>query len=179
MLQLVLASSISPEHKSNQLTRPELHIAAVIRIRFNRGPSGAPGYAGDKLGRGCSGGYRNHNYPGRQALVWPNFAIGAGALTTASVLLFLRRSGRKHYAASGTAYCLGLAALIYTTSLFPEGYAESPFAVLLGLGLVSGLIVALQIAAQRGFERVVVTESTVTKRVPSSRQSPPSLGSSR
>jgi uncharacterized membrane protein len=90
-----------------------------------------------------------------QALVWPNFAIGAGAVTTAGILLFLRRSGRKYYAAAGTAYCLGLATLIYTTSVFSEGYAESPFAVLLSLGLVSALIVALQIAAQRGFEWIV------------------------
>ncbi|QCS42133.1 hypothetical protein [Natrinema versiforme] len=100
-----------------------------------------------------------------QPLVWPALAIGVGSVATAS-LLVVRRGGRKYYAATGTAYCLGLAGLIYATEILPAGYAESPYAVLLSLGLVSGAIVLAQNAGRQFMKRVVGDgsgESTATK----------------
>lgn len=88
-----------------------------------------------------------------QSLVWPALAIGCGAVGTGLVLL-IRRSGRKYYAAAGTAYCLGLAVLIYAMAIFPEGYSESPYAALLSLGVVSGLIVVAQSAGHHVVQRV-------------------------
>lgn len=80
--------------------------------------------------------------------VWPAFVIGTGAVAV-TVPMLLRRGGRKYYTATGTAYCLGLAAVIQTTTLAPSGYAESPYAALLSLGLVSGIIVVLQISGRQ------------------------------
>lgn len=87
-----------------------------------------------------------------QPHVWPTLAIGLGA-TAAAAPLLLRRSGRKYYAAAGTAYCLLTAATIRFTGQFPEGYAQSPYAVLLSLGVVSGLIVLAQYAGRKLVER--------------------------
>jgi hypothetical protein len=82
------------------------------------------------------------------SIVWPALAIGAGAGVVALGLL-IRRSGRKYYAAAGTAYCLGLAGLIYASALLPAGYAESPFAALVSLGGASALIVGAQAAGRQ------------------------------
>ncbi|MFD1527498.1 MULTISPECIES: hypothetical protein [Halobacteriales] len=87
-----------------------------------------------------------------QQFVWPAFAIGVGTVVTALVLL-VRRGGRKYYAAAGTAYCLGLAGVIYTTSLLPAAYSESPYAVLLSLGFVSGVLVFAQNAGRQIVKR--------------------------
>lgn len=85
--------------------------------------------------------------------VWPTLAIGVGGVLGAGILL-VRRTGRKYYAAAGTAYALGLAGVIYATDMLPSVYTKSPYAALLTLGLVSAGIVLLQYVGQRLVKRL-------------------------
>jgi hypothetical protein len=88
-----------------------------------------------------------------QPFVWPALAIGLGAIAATSPLVF-RRSGRKYYAACGTGYCLLTAIAIKYTGVFPAGYSESPYAVILVLGVISALIVLAQYAGRRAVELI-------------------------
>jgi hypothetical protein len=73
---------------------------------------------------------------------FPALALGIGAVGIVLLLLFV--DGRTYYAGAGALFCLSSAAAIYL-GYFPEAYSESPFAVLVTLGAVSGLIVAVHL----------------------------------
>lgn len=76
-------------------------------------------------------------------ITFPALTIGAGAIVAASILLFGRRSGKKHYAGAGAAYTLGLAGVIVVTGVFPSDFSESPLVALVSLGSVSAGIVVV------------------------------------
>lgn len=91
-------------------------------------------------------------YLATEGIGWPAATLGVGAAVTA-VFLLARRSGRKRYAAAGTIYTLGLAGAIYALADLPEAYTQSVFIALVGLGGVSALIVAAQLAGRKLVER--------------------------
>lgn len=83
---------------------------------------------------------------------WPALAIAAGAVATLAVLV-VRGSGRRRYAAAGTAFCLGFAVVTWVGWPVPPAYTDSPRLALATLGAASAVAVAVQLALARLFRR--------------------------